>query len=76
MREEDKVVIEYGGLLHDRHMHAAHKLLREQFPHLHGLQSTLLSQVGGFETVRSEGKGKVVGTITFMSSRHTNNTNN
>ena len=33
-----------GGLLCDRHMYAANKLLARQYPHLDGLNSTLLSQ--------------------------------
>ncbi len=40
----DKVIITVGGMLSDRHMYAAHKLLASQFPSLQGLQSTLLSQ--------------------------------
>lgn len=60
LREEDKVIIESGGLLHDRHIHAAQKLLRKQFGYLDGLQSTLLSQTGGFETVCTEGKREVM----------------
>ena len=55
-RERDKVIIERGGFLNDRHMHAVQKLLQRQFPGLDGLQSTLLSQTGDFETVCSEGK--------------------
>ena len=39
----DKVALRKGKLC-DRHMHAANKLLAAQFPHLQGLQSTLLSQ--------------------------------
>ena len=33
-----------GKKLIDRHMYAAQKLMRDQFPHLQGLQTTLLSQ--------------------------------
>ncbi len=43
LRYRDRGVVK-RGLLCDRHMYAAHELLRYQFPHLHGLQSTLLSQ--------------------------------
>ena len=35
-----------GGMLCDRHVEAAHKLLADQFPYLDGLQSPLLSQTG------------------------------
>ena len=40
LREEDKLAIENGNFLNDRHMHAVQKLLRKQFPGLDGLQST------------------------------------
>ena len=37
-----------GGLLHDNHMDAANMLVSQQFPAVHGMQNTLLSQIGGF----------------------------
>lgn len=43
LRIRDKRVIQ-NGKLGDRIMFAANKLLQAQFPHLQGLQSTLLSQ--------------------------------
>ncbi len=43
MRVWDKLVIR-DGMLCDRIMFAANKLLAIQFPHLQGLKSTLLSQ--------------------------------
>ena len=43
LRAIDKAVVRRGKLC-DRHMYAAQKLLAAQFPHLQGLQSTLLSQ--------------------------------
>ena len=49
-RYRDRGVLK-RGLLCDRHMYATHELLRYQFPHLHGLQSTLLSQ-REFRTIR------------------------
>ena len=49
------MVIESGGWLTDQHIHAANKLLSKQFPELQGLQSTLLSQNGGFVPVTSDG---------------------
>ena len=53
----DKDVIEAPeGLLCDRHMHAAHKLLSNSFPDLQGLQSTLLCQNGGYTPVTSDDK--------------------
>ena len=44
----DKDVIMNGGLLCDKHMNAASKLISQQFPAVHGMQNTLLSQTGGF----------------------------
>ena len=45
----DKGCIEMEeGLLTDKHMLAASKLLKREFPGLQGLQSTLLSETDGF----------------------------
>ena len=59
----DKVVLKKNGKLCDRHMHAANKLLAVQFPHLQGLQSTLLSQTS-FTSIQESGgymsEGKVL----------------
>lgn len=49
----DKVALRKGKLC-DRHMHAANKLLAAQFPHLQGLQSTLLSQTS-FTSIQESG---------------------
>ncbi len=46
LKTRDKAIIEKGGLLTDQHVHTARKVLAEQFPHLQGLQSTLLVQTG------------------------------
>ena len=43
----DKDVIMNGGLLCDKHMNAASKLISQQFPAVHGMQNTLLSLTGG-----------------------------
>ena len=51
LKTSDKSIIERGRELTDRHMEAAHKVLAEQFPHLQGLQSTLLAQTGSFTPV-------------------------
>ena len=40
----DRQVLVQGKKLTDKHMDAAQKLMQDQFPHLQGLQSTLLSQ--------------------------------
>lgn len=68
LREEDKLAIENGNFLNDRHMHAVQKLLRKQFPGLDGLQSTLLCQNGDFETVCNEGKLDVICNIDYPST--------
>ena len=45
----DKDVIINGGLLCDKHMNAASKLISHQFQlFMHGMRNTLLSQMGGF----------------------------
>ena len=54
LKTRDKAIIEKGRLLTDRHMHAAHKVLAEQFPHLQVWE--LLSQTGSFTPV-SKGNG-------------------
>ena len=61
------MVIESGGWLTDQHIHAANKLLSKQFPWLQGLQSTLLSQNGGFVLVTSDG---TVVQIHFCNCNH------
>ena len=42
-----------GAMLTDKHIYAAHKLLRIQFPHLQGCHSTLLLQLKKFPSVTS-----------------------
>ena len=41
----DKDVIMNGGLFCDKHMNGASKLISQQFPAVHGMQNTLLSQM-------------------------------
>ena len=41
---EDKNILDEGGWLSDAHIQAAHPLLRKQYPHQNGLQSTLWLQ--------------------------------
>ena len=56
LRFLDKDVLEKDGLLSDRHMFAAHKLLKSQFPGLQGFQSTIFSQnPGNFGPVSDKG---------------------
>ena len=51
----DKGCIEMEeGLLTDKHMLAASKLLKREFPGLQGLQSTLLSETDGFSPISLE----------------------
>ena len=68
LREEDKLAIENEKFLNDRHMHAVQKLLQKQFPGVDGLRSTLLSQIGDFETVCNEGKLEVICSIDYHST--------
>ena len=56
LRVIEKNEIENGSWLSDVHMYAASKLLAKQFPHLKGLQNTVLCQNGGFKSVSSDGK--------------------
>ena len=46
-----------GGWLDDQHIQLAQELLREQFPTIDGLQSSLLGQTDGFIPVQTEGIG-------------------
>ncbi len=59
LRTGDKdVILAESGLLSDRHMHAAHKLMRMQFPNIEGCYSTLLVQKMSFHAVtNSEATG-------------------
>lgn len=43
-----------SGMLTDRHIYAAHKLLHRQFPHLEGCFSTLLIQLRSFPSITSD----------------------
>ena len=54
LRQIDKKVIAgKTGMLTDRHMYAAHKLLRQQFPDIEGCHSTLLTQSNSYPPVKS-----------------------
>ena len=65
---KEKLVLESpDGMLTDRHMDAVNRLLRSQFPHFQGLQSSLISQSrNGFNPVEVSGecvpKGMIVET--------------
>lgn len=50
---KEKLVLESpDGMLTDKHMDAVSRLLRSQFPHFQGLQSSLISQSrNGFNPV-------------------------
>jgi hypothetical protein len=52
---KERQELESGVMLTDVHMHAAHSLLKKQFPTIQGCQSTLLQQNGGFREVSGEG---------------------
>lgn len=44
-----------GDWLSDDHVYLAQELIRKQFPHVQGLQSTLLCQNDGFVPIQAEG---------------------
>ena len=44
LSNEDKNILDEGRWLSDAHVQAAHLLLRKQYPHQNGLQSTLRFQ--------------------------------
>lgn len=55
LRQFDKdVIAAKAGMLSDRHIYAAHKLLHIQFPKFEGFHSTLLIQHQCFPSVTSD----------------------
>ncbi|XP_064383224.1 uncharacterized protein LOC135348618 isoform X3 [Halichondria panicea] len=69
LRTGDKdVVLAESGMLSDRHMYAAHKLMRMQFPNIEGCYSTLLVQKMSFPAVTSSEATAVQ--IFFVTERH------
>ena len=50
-RDDDKVAIVENGMLSDRHMYVANKLMALQFPGIDGFHSTLLAQSTGFPPI-------------------------
>ncbi len=55
LTQQDKKEIEgKSSMLNDRHMHAAHKLLRMQFSRVEGCSSTLLIQLKSFPSITSD----------------------
>ena len=61
LMQNDKLTLEANQCLNDKHILAAHKILHQQFDKLHGLQLTLLEQVGtalAFSPVDRKGEGK------------------
>ena len=63
---EDRQIIEKGGMLNDKHINAAHKLLQKKFPQCGGCQSSLLSQNQGFNALVKEGEGLSLNSIFCM----------
>ncbi len=54
LKQVDKeIIVAKEGMLSDRHIYAAHKLLRMQFPKFEGFYSTLLIQRQCFPAVTS-----------------------
>ena len=63
LRTGDKdVVLAESGMLSDRHMYAAHKLMRMQFPNIEGCYSTLLVQKMSFPAVTSSEATGIIST--------------
>ena len=54
LKNEEKTILKSPRMLNDRHMNAARKLLKKKFPHISGLQDTILSQTS-FVTTQDEG---------------------
>ncbi|CAB4013633.1 Hypothetical predicted protein [Paramuricea clavata] len=54
LKNEDKTILKSQRMLNDRHMNAAQKLLKKKFPHISGLQDTILSQTS---FVNTQGEG-------------------
>lgn len=55
LTKDEKACLENGRWLNDRHISAAQTLLQQQFPHICGLQSTLLGTNLRFSVMPSEG---------------------
>ena len=53
--QRDKEECENGDWLTDKHMWAAQHLLKKQFPHLSGLQLTILKETGQWDIMASDG---------------------
>ena len=70
LRDDDKVAIVENGMLSDRHMYAANKLMASQFPDIDGFHSTLLAQGTGFPPISNGGgymqDGNIVDFIEFI----------
>ena len=62
LRLFDKQVLSAtGGMLSDKHMHAAHELLSMQFLNFEGCHNTLLAQLKAFPSVtNNQGPGKAM----------------
>lgn len=59
-------ILKNGDWLSDEHIQLAQELLRKQFPHLDGLQSSLLCQNDGFIPIQSEGTMKFYKIMEFL----------
>ena len=60
-----------GGWLDDQHIQLAQELLREQFPTIDSLQSSLLGQTDGFIPVQTEGIGLSIILCVLIITIHT-----
>ena len=59
-----------GDWLSDDHIYLAQELLRKQFPHIDGLQSSLLCQNNGFVPIEGEGMCKYSTIILYPIAYH------
>ena len=56
LNSSDKIAIETDAMLNDKHMYAALKILKKQFPGIDGFEPTILCQTNGFSPITEDGK--------------------
>ena len=62
LNSSDKIAIETDAMLNNKHMYAALKILKKQFPGIDGFQPTILCQptilyqTNGFSPITEDGK--------------------
>lgn len=55
LSQNDKEILQGGETLTDKHIDAAQRLLKKQFPNIHGLQSPTLQETNQWDVMRAEG---------------------